>query len=431
MRTSTNLPLAGLLLGAALLGVGGRAEARVIGRSAEISVGREVASQVERFYTVDRDPIAVARVRQIGRRLAANAKDADFPFEFHVVEDATVNAFALPGGFIYVFRGLLQLVPNDDALAFVLAHEISHATRRHAINQFEKNVLLSAGITAILAGTGGGFGGPAQVVQVLAGLSFTRSDEKDADDHGIELMTQAGFNPRSAAEAMELVKRAGGDGKSIPALLRTHPAPDSRIRSLTAQADELLAQRKLDRAEAPPPPPAPAEQRRKLAGLDAVEVGPCAWLPLRPGARWVYRVQDGAATETSTTVRVLDEVTAEPAGVYRVEWDLGRGVRAVRLLAPAGDRYVSRAENGTAAWRLEAVFAAGEQVALGDGLLRYAGTEKVRVPAGEYETVKVERRGADGKPETTLWFARGVGLVRKVSAATGAVQELTSFAPGK
>ncbi|HEU4754560.1 MAG TPA: M48 family metalloprotease, partial [Armatimonadota bacterium] len=152
------------------------AAARVVSRSAEISIGRETASQVEQFYKCDTDPAAVARVRQIGRRLVAAVPDAPYPFEFHVVEDATVNAFALPGGFVYVFRGLLQLVPNDDALASVLAHEISHVTQRHATRQFEKNLALTAILTGVLAGTGagGGVGDAASVVQAVAGISFTR-----------------------------------------------------------------------------------------------------------------------------------------------------------------------------------------------------------------------------------------------------------------
>ena len=118
-RKQGRLPRRGLPAFLALLLCGGLfcvalppAEARIISRSAEVSVGREAAAQVEQFYTVDTDPVAVARVRQIGRRLSSAAKDVEFPFEFHVIESADVNAFALPGGDIYVFRGLLQLLPR-------------------------------------------------------------------------------------------------------------------------------------------------------------------------------------------------------------------------------------------------------------------------------------------------------------------------------
>lgn len=410
------------------------ADARVISRNAEISVGRETASMVEQYYQVDRDPVAVARVRQIGRRLAAVAEDADFPFEFHVVESGEVNAFALPGGFVYVFRGLLQLVPNDDALAFVLAHEVSHVTRRHSIRQFEKNLLLSAGITAVLAGTGAnGFGRAADVASALASLSFTRHDEADADENGIRILAKAGYNPKAAPEAMELVKRAAGDDKQTPALLRSHPAPDSRIKALTARADALLQERKTQRAAAPALQPPPTAPRAALPGLASLEVEPCPWQPLRPGARWVYRTALPGGAESSTTIRVLEGLSGSSQGVYRVEYDLGRGVRSVRLLAPAGDRVLSRADTTTDSpeWRLEAVFAPGAREVDRSGeterTLRFAGTEKVKVPAGEFDAARVERLGADGKPDLVLWFAQGVGLLKRLTPETGAVQELVSY----
>lgn len=404
------------------------AHARIISRSAEISVGREAASQVERAYTVDTDPAAVARVRQIGRRLTGAAKDVEFPFEFHVVENPTVNAFALPGGYIYVFRGLLQLLPNDDALAFVLAHEISHVTRRHAVRQFEKNALLSAGITAVLAGTGagGGVAAGAEVARTIASLSFTRHDEQEADENGMELFVRSGYNPRAAAEAMEVLKRAGGSGKSIPALLRSHPLPDQRIRKLNELAEQHQAQAAEARKTAPVPPPPPAVPPRRIAGLASLEVEPCAWQPLVTGARWTYRVQ-GEAQQITMTTRVLEALAGEPSGVYRVEYDLGRGIRSLRWVAPAGDRLVTRAEtpDDSTPWRPEAVFAPGAALALGEGALRFAGTEKVSVPAGEWEAARVERLDPAGAVLSTAWYVRGVGLVKQRSAA--GTQELVSY----
>lgn len=409
------------------------AEARIVSRSAEISIGRETASLVEQAFTVDTDPVAVARVRQIGRRIASGVKDTDFPFEFHVVESAEVNAFALPGGFIYVFRGLLQLVPNDDALAFVLAHEISHVTRRHSVRQFEKNALLSAGITAILAGTGagGGFGAAADVARVIAGISFTRSDEKEADEHGMEVFVRSGYNPRAAAEAMAVLKRAGGDGRSIPALLRTHPLPDDRIKKLKELADAAQSQRVEARKTLPTPPPPPSAAVRRIPGLDSLEVAACEWMPLATGAKWTYRVRkDGV--ETAMAVRALEPLAAEPAGVFRVEYDLGRGVKALRLVAPAGDRYASRSETATdpLSWKVEAVFAEGEALRRGSDTLRFAGMEKVVVPAGQWDAARVERVNAAGQVDSTLWYVKGVGLVKRVSEA--GVQELLTFhIPGR
>lgn len=429
-----SMPILALILTLAAANLAPRsAAARVIGRTSEISVGRETASVVEQFYTVDTDPVAAARVRQIGRRLVAVTPDADFPFEFHVVESGEVNAFALPGGFIYVFRGLLQLLPTDDALASVLAHEISHVYRRHSIRQFEKNIVLSAGISAVLAGTGAsGFGRASNVVQTLASLSFTRHDEEDADENGIRILTRAGYDPKAAAKAMEVVKRAAGDDKHTPSLLRSHPAPESRIRKLNAMAVELLKQRGAAvSAKAPPPmPPAPATM--PIAGLEALEVEPCEWQPLRTGARWSYR-HTASGTETTSSVRVLEELRGVSAGVYRVEYDLGRGVRAVRLLAPAGDRVLSRPDQAPAGtiWRVEGVFAAGVSVSEGSGdaarAVRFAGKERVEVPAGVFEAVRVERLRPDGVAESVSWHAPGVGLVKRQTLASGAVQELLTF----
>src|SRR5688500_13167351 len=92
------------------------AHAAAIGTSAEISLGREGAQEFERGAAVDVDPVMTARVRRIGHRLIAAGEAPPYPFEFHAVDANSVNAFALPGGFIYIFRGLTQLVPGDDAL---------------------------------------------------------------------------------------------------------------------------------------------------------------------------------------------------------------------------------------------------------------------------------------------------------------------------
>ncbi len=418
---------------AALLLAGGlavAAQARIIGRSSEISIGREVASQVEREYVVDRDAVSVSRVRQIGRRLAAVVPGQDFPFEFHVVENGEVNAFALPGGYIYVHRGLLQLIPNDDALAFVLAHEISHVTRRHGIRQLEKNVVIAAALQGVLAGTGvgGGAAAGASLLHTIVGLSFTRSDETEADQIGIELLARAGYDPAAAPQAMALVKRAiGSEGKDIPRLLRSHPAPETRIRKLNALAETFSSERDRLRREAPAPPPAPLLEGVRLAGLEGMRVAVCPWWPLIPGARWTYRT-GGTPEAPPFEMRVLEAVPAEPAGVFRVEYDLGRGVKATRLVAPAGDRCLTRPDPAPAAapWRTEAVFVAAEPGAL-PSPVRYAGMEKIQVPAGEFDAARVEMVGPDGAIEAVAWYARDVGLIRHESKPTGTLRELLQY----
>lgn len=425
-RGSTARFLAWLPLCLALLAVALPARARVIGRTAEISIGRETASAVEKAYMVDVDVAAVSRVRQIGRRLASASDDADFPYEFHVVESKEINAFALPGGFVYIYRGLLQLLPNDESLAFVMAHEISHVTGHHSIRQFEKSLVLNAAITGLLAGTGArGFNDVALVVQEVTGLSYTRHDEGEADTHGMQTLARAGYNPKGGVEAMEVLERAAMDEKSLPALFRSHPTNKSRIRKLGELATEINSQRAVSRTTPQAVAPAPRPVPRAIAGLTEIRVVPSEWAPLRTGSHWTYRTGTDS-TAPQVTVRVLEELQAEPRGVYRVEYDLGRGIRAVRLLAPAGDRLWTRADPPIAgeAWRLEALFAPSPADATS---LRCGMVEKVRVPAGEFDALRVERLGPDGAVESSSWYARGVGLVKRVSTLTGTTQELLSY----
>src|SRR3954453_11311519 len=133
------------------------ARAAVISRSTEISMGQEAAQEYERTESIDSDPVLAARVRRVGNRLIAVCDATQYPFEFHEVDTNAVNAFALPGGFVYFFRGLAQLMPGDDALAFILAHEISHVTQRHGVRQMEQSLAVSALLTYVIKpGTGTG-----------------------------------------------------------------------------------------------------------------------------------------------------------------------------------------------------------------------------------------------------------------------------------
>lgn len=435
MRSSPLLPLGLLLLSLAVGSVATPARgARIVGRGAEISIGRETASVVEQYLPVDKDPVAVARVRGIGRRLVASLEKTEYPFEFHVVEDGEINAFALPGGFVYMYRGLLQLLPSDDALASVLAHEISHVTRRHASRQFEKNLVITAGLTAILRGTGAtGFGDAAGVVQAVLGIGFTRHDETDADATGLQLLAEAGYDTRAAAESMRVLERAVGKD-STPALLRTHPLNKDRITRLTELSEQFRVAQVARRAAAPPAPAIPPLAPNRLAGLEGFAPAPCEWFPLVSGARWSYAIRDAAegakpnpALETRLVVRALEALKAEPAGVFRMEYQFERGVRATRLVAASPDRYLSRGEAvGTAGeWKTEAVFPpSGVALAAPS---RCVAVEKIQVPAGEFDALRVETADANGKVESIAWYARGVGLIRREAPAAGTVQELVGY----
>ena len=119
------------------------AGAFAISRSREIQLGREVAALFERQVRLSSDAALVAKVQRIGRRLVQVCDRRELPYEFHVVETGEINAIAFPGGFVYAYAGLLQALPSDDAVAFVLAHEIAHAAKRHWARRYEKARKLS------------------------------------------------------------------------------------------------------------------------------------------------------------------------------------------------------------------------------------------------------------------------------------------------
>src|SRR5262249_48132594 len=159
------------------------------------SMGREAAQEYERTESIDADPVLAARVRRIGNRLIAVCNATQYPFEFHEVDTNQINAFALPGGFVYFFRGLAQLMPGDDAMAFIMAHEISHVTQRHGIKQMEESVAVSALLTYVLKpGTGTG------LLQMVIDMHYSRHDEAEADRLGLALMAKAGFDPSQGVE---------------------------------------------------------------------------------------------------------------------------------------------------------------------------------------------------------------------------------------
>jgi hypothetical protein len=155
-----------------------------------------------------------------------------------------------------------------------------------------------------------------------------------------------------------------------------------------------------------------------------VRPAPCPWQPLVPEARWVYRSR-GETGESALTVHVLERGTGELAPACRVEYLLGRGITTTRWLVPAADRILSRAEHAgdRSTWRVDAFFSDGKM----EGSARGGPVEKVQVPAGEFQARRVERLGQDGAVVSTSWYARGVGLVKRISRETGVTEELTSY----
>lgn len=217
----------------------------------EIRLGQELHKQLQKEQKIVRDHVLADYVQRLGERLARLSKRRDLDYHFFILEDPTVNAFALPGGYIYVHTGLLATVESESELASVLGHEIGHVVARHGLKNFKRAQryqfligLINLGIGAI-----GGESTAARIgqtaSQLLAAGIFTkhsRDAEREADFLGVHNMYAAGYDPRgmiSMFEKLEQISRRNPD--LLGAVFRTHPPASERIRNTQAEITDHLA----------------------------------------------------------------------------------------------------------------------------------------------------------------------------------------------
>ncbi|HON62299.1 MAG TPA: M48 family metallopeptidase [Deltaproteobacteria bacterium] len=236
------------LAGCATAPVTGRSQLLIVPEQQEIALGLEAYQQVLAQEPVSKDPQINAMVKRIGSRIAAVSDKPDYNWEFAVIDnDETANAFALPGGKVAVYTGLLPYTKNEAGLAFVIAHEIGHAIARHGGERMSQQLLLQLGQQGLniaianrspeaIQAINMGYGAVSTVGVVLP---FSRRQEYEADRIGLVLMAQAGYDPR---ESLNFFKQmmTGANKTSPPEFLSTHPADESRIRSIEEMIPEAM-----------------------------------------------------------------------------------------------------------------------------------------------------------------------------------------------
>jgi len=218
----------------------------------EIQIGREAVAEVARQMQVLPDDDPVARyVRSLGERLVPYVPDSDryprFPYEFHVVNVKAINAFALPGGPVYVNLGTIQAADNEAQLAGVLAHEMAHVYERHATSQATKEGYAQVGLGILGALLGRTVGGSLAQAAIGLGagslfLHYSRSAESEADHVGAIIMYKAGYNPIELAHFFEKLAKEGSGG---PQFLSDHPNPGNRAQAIDALVRSLPPRRYL------------------------------------------------------------------------------------------------------------------------------------------------------------------------------------------
>ncbi len=218
----------------------GRPQLALISEQQEIELGRDYDQRIQRVLGVYPDARLQEYVGRVGQKLAAGSERADLTWTFRVVDDPVVNAFALPGGHVYVTRGLMTHLTSEAQLAAVLGHEIGHVTARHAVTQMSKARIARIGLFAgaVLSPALAGYA--ARSLDVLF-LKYSRDDERQADDLGLRYMVAQGYDPREMPHVFEVLRQVshGQGGERIPDWQSTHPSEEERIRTTGAAVARL------------------------------------------------------------------------------------------------------------------------------------------------------------------------------------------------
>jgi predicted Zn-dependent protease len=220
--------------------VSGGPELMLLSESEEIQLGKQTDVQVRKQYGVYEDQKLNAYLHDMCQRLAKVSHRPNLPYKFEMVDASAVNAFAVPGGYVYFTRGILASLNNEAELAGVMGHEIGHITARHSAQQYSRAQLAQFGLVV-----GGLFlpdlvSGVAQLGVGMLFLSFSRDNERQADELGVEYASKAGYDAKELAAFFETLERMnpGSDRSGLPGWFSTHPSPDDRVVAVRREAKE-------------------------------------------------------------------------------------------------------------------------------------------------------------------------------------------------
>lgn len=227
-----------LLVGFLVLVGGCKGGPRLLSQEDEIRLGREAGDDFERQYGLDHDPQVVGLVREIGAKIAAVAVPPNYPYDFRVLARKEVNANAFPGGRIYVWRGLVDVLERDrDQLAWVMGHEAAHVARRHVTRRLERELGYDLLIALVLGKRGAAK--TAGLVADLVMLDYGRDQEYEADRYGLLYSYRAGYDPTAAIAVLRTFQKLQGrEPSNLEIFFETHPGNNQRINAVKAHLKE-------------------------------------------------------------------------------------------------------------------------------------------------------------------------------------------------
>jgi predicted Zn-dependent protease len=229
--------------------VTGKRELSLISEQQEIALGEQTDVEIRKQYGVYEESSLNDYVRSVGNALVPHTHRPQLTYHFAVLDSPIVNAFALPGGYIYVTRGILAMMNSEAELAVVLGHELGHVNARHSVRQMSKLMIVQIGMTlgSALSKTFAKISGVASLGMQLLFLKFSRDDEREADTLGVEYARAGGYNPGEMIGFFSSLQRLGDlSGKStLPGFLSTHPLTSERIQNVKAMVSLSDSQLRL------------------------------------------------------------------------------------------------------------------------------------------------------------------------------------------
>ena len=371
----------------------GRAELALITERDEVRLGMALDRQIREAMGLYEHEALAEFVSSTGLALAENAERSYLPWAFRVLDDPSPNAFALPGGYVYVTRGLLALLASGDELAAVLAHEIGHITARHSVNQISKSHLASRGLgwMRIVDPRSRHLGAFARRSINLRFLRHSRADEFEADDLGVRYMARSRHDPGAVLAVLETLGRLGtaDHGGRVPSHLSTHPDPVLRL-------------------------------DRQARGL-GVAWDSADWADAKPDAQYLSLVDDIPYGNDPRRGFLIDTRFVHPDGELSFEFPKGWNVKAVGGTAIAADHeqaamiMVGTTDQDSAEAAEAAFFSADGFVRTGPWVDRIRGN---RVRAHRFEVV-----GEDTRLKGWAVFAQWRGQVQLALGILNAEQE--------
>ena len=220
--------------------VSGGPELMLLSESDEIKLGKQTDAQVRKQYGVYEDQKLNAYLNDMCQRLARVSHRPNLPYKFEMVDASAVNAFAVPGGYVYFTRGILANLNSEAELAGVMGHEIGHITARHSAQQYSRAQLAQFGVLVGGLFLGDLVSGVAQLGVGMLFLSFSRDNERQADELGVEYASKAGYDGKELAGFFETLERMnpGSDRSGLPGWFSTHPSPEDRVVAVRKEAGE-------------------------------------------------------------------------------------------------------------------------------------------------------------------------------------------------